>query len=112
MRWLEKWPQNEKITLYCVCLHRRCGVSRVAWRLALEETDALLGGSSHHYDTSNLPACCSHIGASSGVLCTLVGEKGGRRGDGARMLLAQQVDLSYTLVVAAAASSAAGRAAT
>ena len=60
--------------------------------VALEETDALLGGSSHHYDTSNLPAWCAHIGASSGVLCALVGEKGGRCGDGARMLLAQQVD--------------------
>ena len=21
VRWLEKWPQNKKITLYCVCLH-------------------------------------------------------------------------------------------
>jgi hypothetical protein len=60
--------------------------------IALEETDTLLGGSSHHYDTSNLPACCAHIGTSSGVLCALVGEKGGRCGDGARMLLAQQVD--------------------
>ena len=60
--------------------------------VALEEMVTVLGGSSHHYDTSNLPACCVHIGASSGVLCALVGEKGGRCGDGARMLLAQQVD--------------------
>jgi hypothetical protein len=58
--------------------------------VALEETETLLGGSSHHYDTSNLPACCAHTGASSGVLCALVGETAGRCGDGARMLLAQQ----------------------
>eukprot|EP01043_Picozoa_sp_COSAG02_P007951 COSAG02_NODE_246_length_27291_cov_105.654200_20_plen_78_part_00 len=32
------------------------------------------------------------LGASSGVLCARVGEKGGRCGDGARTLLAQQVD--------------------